>query len=62
MNLVGLHRDGHEFRTEITLSRAIVPQGAYVMASLRFAPESRPVSDEILQLPGPAGEIEDRDA
>jgi protein-histidine pros-kinase len=38
LNLVGLHSDGHEFHTEITLARMVVPKGVYVMALIRFAP------------------------
>ena len=38
MNLLGLHSDGHEFRTDITLARMVVPEGIYIMALVRFSP------------------------
>jgi PAS domain S-box-containing protein len=40
LNLVGLHKDGHEFATEITLSRMVVPRGVFNLAVLRFVPDN----------------------
>ena|ERR1051326_353251 len=38
-NLFGLHKDGHEFATEITLSRMVVPRGVFNLATVRFVPD-----------------------
>jgi rsbT co-antagonist protein RsbR len=63
LNLVGLHRDGHEFRTEITLARMVVPQGVYVMALLRFAPgEARLPLAELCRPTGILQEIDESNA
>ena len=63
LNLVGLHQDGHEFRTEITLARMVVPQGVYAIALLRFAPgQARSLSAEIRQAPDTVQEIEESNA
>ena len=36
-NLVGVRSDGHEFLTDITLARMIVPRGVYNLALVRFS-------------------------
>lgn len=47
LNLVGVHRDGHEFLTEITLARMVVPKGVFILSSIRFSPRGTvPKEDE----------------
>ena len=38
--LVGIRSDGHEFLTDITLARMVVPRGVYNLALIRFAQRS----------------------
>jgi PAS domain S-box-containing protein len=51
--LVGVHRDGHEFQTEITLARMVVPKGVFVLASIRFSPRETVLADDEPSRPEP---------
>jgi protein-histidine pros-kinase len=63
MNLLARHSDGHEFSTEITLARMVVPKGVYIMALARFSPHHRRSSlPEPCSAPQPPAKIEDVDA
>jgi PAS domain S-box-containing protein len=42
LNLLGTHKDGHEFPVDITLARMIAPQGIYNLALVRFSPRVIP--------------------
>jgi PAS domain S-box-containing protein len=60
LNLVGLHKDGHEFPTEITLSRMVVPTGVFNLAVLRFVPDN--LSRAVVDVAVPAAEDEEINA
>jgi PAS domain S-box-containing protein len=65
-NLIGIRSDGHEFLTDITLARMIVPRGVYNLALVRFSGQALEfvAPDQVLAEPdqNSAPEIDEFDA